>query len=247
MILELDCGNRRLKWRLLDAATRLAAGSEMRGAGVAALETLAAGRGAEIKRARMVSVASDEDTRQLCEAVARLWGVEVELAAVAAAADGVSCAYTEPSRLGADRWLAMLAARRAAAGAAAIIVDAGTSLTVDFVSSSGRHLGGYIAPGYHLLVEALCAGAAGIELEAPPPATEFWPGRDTIAAVTAGAALMLEGLIVQARRRAGEMEPEIDAARLFVTGGDGEWLCERLPEAIWSPELVLDGLVCVLP
>lgn len=243
MILELDCGNRRLKWRLLDGEKRADGGAEMLPQAVGVLEALAE---APIDRVRMVSVASAKDSERLVKTARRLWNAPVSRAEVAALADGLRCAYNDPAKLGADRWLAMLAARRAAGGGAVMVIDAGTSLTVDFVAADGRHLGGYIAPGYHLLTRSLRDAAAGVAA-APPPPEELAPGRDTEQALGRGAVLMAVGLATEARRAAARVAPEIETATLFLTGGDAECLRPRMPEALHRPELVLDGLALVVP
>jgi type III pantothenate kinase len=57
-------------------------------------------------------------------------------------------AYQQPARMGSDRWFALLGTADSVAGDA-IIVDAGTAITVDLLKSDGRHLGGAIIAGFH--------------------------------------------------------------------------------------------------
>lgn len=86
------------------------------------------------------------------------WGqsipARVQIAKVRKEHRGLSVAYEDVSRLGVDRWLAMLALwveKKRAFG----VVDLGTAITADFVDSSGNHSGGYIVPGYRLMKQAL--------------------------------------------------------------------------------------------
>ena len=73
----------------------------------------------------------------------------------------MKCAYADPSRLGIDRWIAVLAAYHLAPGGACVI-DAGTAATFDAVDAHGRHLGGLIMPGPQLLAAALDRNTSNI-------------------------------------------------------------------------------------
>jgi len=55
--------------------------------------------------------------------------------------------YESPDQLGSDRWLAMIASYEINPNQAFAVVDIGTAVTIDFVNSSGLHLGGVIFPG----------------------------------------------------------------------------------------------------
>ena len=63
-----------------------------------------------------------------------------------AEAFGVRCGYHDPSRLGADRWVSIIAAHLAAVRDAsrrpACVINAGTALTLDAVDAEGHHAGG---------------------------------------------------------------------------------------------------------
>ena len=63
-------------------------------------------------------------------------------------------AYAEPSRLGVDRFLAMLGARATGTGAV-LACGVGTALTIDLVDADSLHRGGRIAPSPTLMREAL--------------------------------------------------------------------------------------------
>ena len=62
--------------------------------------------------------------------------------------------YREPSSLGVDRWMVVLAAYHRCSGTA-LVIDLGTAITLDYIRSDGQHLGGYIVPGTHLSQRAL--------------------------------------------------------------------------------------------
>ena len=242
-VLEMDCGNSRAKWRLRSAAAEtLASGSVRRDAsefpdGVAP--------GAErVDELRVCNVAGAACASALEDWARRRWGLAPRYALVTASAAGVTNRYEPPSALGADRWLACLAAFRRWRRAVCVI-DCGTALTVDAVDRRGQFLGGYVAPGPPLLCAALSQATAlpdvTAALDAAPGAA---PGYNTGEAMRAGAWGMATGLcrgaLDEFRRAAGPLAT-------CVTGGHGAALLRRLPrdaaaEAVYVPDLVLDGL-----
>ncbi len=110
-----------------------------------------------------------------------------------------------PADVGADRLVNALAAARIH-GTPAIVVDLGTATTFDCVAGDGAFVGGAIAPGLELGLEALAARTAKlprVELRAPDRAI----GRDTVSAIQSGTILgyqaLVDGLIGRIRARAG--------------------------------------------
>ena len=94
--------------------------------------------------------------QQLSALVDRLWGVSAEYFKVQARCAGVTNSYTVPEKMGADRWLASIAAVNLYAGQELCIADCGSAINLEFITARGVHIGGYILPG--LKVDA--AGAA---------------------------------------------------------------------------------------
>jgi type III pantothenate kinase len=144
-----------------------------------------------------------------------------------------------PAKTGPDRLAA--AAGVAAAGAReAIIVDAGTAITVDVLSRKG-FLGGAIFPGTGLLYRVLRDGTAALPLVRGDGASATPPGRDTKEAIAAGVDRGSVGavreLVALSRRSVSKR------ARVWVTGGDGARIAGRLGAlARYEPDLVLRGL-----
>ena len=96
-----------------------------------------------------------------------------------------------PGEVGADRLVNALAAGRLY-GTPAVVVDFGTATTFDCVAADGAYVGGAIAPGLELGLEALAARTAKlprIELRAPDRAI----GRDTVSAMQSGTVLRVPG------------------------------------------------------
>ncbi len=147
---------------------------------------------------------------------------------------------SEPAKTGVDRVL-NLAAAYEQIGHACVVADAGTALTVDCCDDAGAFLGGAIAPGATMMLQALnerTAGLPKVEL-ADPPADGI--GRDTASAMLAGVVVGTRGIVkelVEAYATHLGRWPE-----LVVTGGDAERLFAgwELVHAV-SPELTLYGI-----
>jgi type III pantothenate kinase len=152
-----------------------------------------------------------------------------------------------PGDVGADRLVNALAASRLF-GTPAVVVDLGTATTFDCVASDGAFVGGAIAPGMELGLEALATRTAKlprVELRTPDRAI----GRDTISAIQSGAVLgyqdMVAGLLARIRREladAGDVSPA--DVHVVLTGG-----LSRMPWAATlegvdaiDPDLTLKGL-----
>ena len=121
-----------------------------------------------------------------------------------------------PEQVGADRIANAVAAERFY-GAPAIVVDFGTATNIDVIDSEGYYIGGAIAPGIRISMDALTARAAklaSVPLEQPKHAI----GRDTVECVqvgtVVGAAAMAEGLVVRIKHELGAPD-----ATVIATGG----------------------------
>lgn len=154
---------------------------------------------------------------------------------------GLRIDYDEPARTGVDRLAAAAAAHRATpAGWAAVVVDAGTALTVDAIAAEGTFLGGTIAPGLRLGLNALSAGTSflpQVELAATTPLL----GKNTADGLRSGAlhgsAALVEGLCA---RMAAALDSPV---AIFLTGGDALLLQPHIAAVhTCDPDLVLRGL-----
>lgn len=235
-VLEIDVGNSFLKWRRVAADGRVIERGRLSSREPLQLSFLPTHAAA--LDVRIASVAGDELNHEL-ERQLRAHGVQrLRFAATAARAAGVTNSYPDPTKMGVDRWLAMLAAWQRC-GSACCVVDCGSAITLDFLDAQGVHLGGYILPGMRLLREALLGNTARVFAQA---VGEFnpMPGRDTSAAVLNGADFLFDAIQLRLRQ---QLTP---ATRVFVTGGDGELFWQRLQQGEWVPDLVLDGLVLAL-
>src|ERR671914_1069531 len=151
-----------------------------------------------------------------------------------------------PAEAGADRLANALAAREEFGGPA-IVVDLGTSTNFDVVSADGAYLGGAIAPGMGLSLEALVGRASKlprIELRRPPSAI----GSNTIHAMQSGAVLgyigLVSGLLTALRGELSERSPASSRITVIATGGQTHqpWLREVPGIDAVEPDLTLRGI-----
>jgi type III pantothenate kinase len=244
MTVVLDIGNARLKWARLIDGNLSEFGEVLHSVETErALASFAASLEQPVTRIIGTNVAGDTIARRIDELAAERWGVNPEWVAAAAEQLGVTCGYANPQQLGADRWVAVLAAYERAGGAACV-VDVGTALTVDIVDDEGTHFGGLIMAGPRLAVAALGRETSNIAetgLPNEPPAGMKLMGRSTDDAVAHGAMLGVAAAVDRALRVANAalaVEPLV-----FLTGGDAPLLLPWLESTVqYQEHLVLEGL-----
>jgi type III pantothenate kinase len=247
MILELDCGNSFIKWRVLDANARLTVGEGVVDSDLALLESLKGINGLALKSCRLVSVRTAEETGALISLLKEDFDVSVVCAVPSRAMSGVRNGYEEFERLGLDRWLALLGGFHLASGAC-LVLDFGTAVTADFVAADGEHLGGFICPGMPLMRNQLRTHTRKIrygDLAAERALESLIPGRTTVEAVERGCLLMLRGFVLTQLELARSYWGE--AFTVFLTGGDAGQVSEIVPEARVVPDLVFVGLAMACP
>ena len=152
---------------------------------------------------------------------------------------GFAIKVDNPAEVGADRLLNTLAAHRAHQGPL-IVLDFGTATTFDVVDVDGAYLGGVIAPGINLSIEALHKAAARLpRIGIGRPQAVI--GRSTIPAMQSGIYWgyvgLVEGLVTRIR---AEYEAPM---RVIATGGLAPLLAEGTTIIdVIDPDLTLDGL-----
>jgi type III pantothenate kinase len=230
MILLLDVGNSRLKWAVARGA-RLSAVRAVahHGQPARAVRAIKTPRVSAVWMAHVVGPLE----QQLVGAVRARFGVAPRIVRTRKQFAGLRVAYRDPSRLGVDRFLAMLALWNAARRPFCVAV-AGTALTFDAVDARGRHRGGLIAPGLRAAWDAV-KGTTRFPLRHNPRYTRGL-GADTDACVRQGALYGCAGAIERAARGA--------AGRRYLGGGDARTLRPHL-DGRWlvKENLVLEGLL----
>jgi type III pantothenate kinase len=152
---------------------------------------------------------------------------------------GIPIVYDDPREVGPDR-IANAVAARERYGAPSIVVDFGTSTNFDIVSPSGEYVGGVLAPGIEVSMEALFARAARlVKVDFSPPPSVI--GKTTVAGLQSGLvygfAGQVDGIVRRIRAELG------DTAPVVATGGLAELIAPHA-ETIDSvdPLLTLEGL-----
>jgi len=155
----------------------------------------------------------------------------------------IACHVDAPGRVGHDRLAAAVAANALrSAGRPAIVIDAGSAITVDLVAADGAFEGGVILPGFRMSAEALY-GADLLPLAelAPNDEPPRVIGKSTDGAICSGLFWGAVGAVreIITRMSAGLNQPP----EIFVTGGDLRRLAEHLgDETIFVPNMVLSGI-----
>ncbi len=245
--LAIDVGNTRLKWACYDSAqpgaTLLAQGAEF----LENIDKLADGAWAELQEPQTMlgCIVAGDAVRRRVEEQMELWNVTPHWVVASPAEAGVVNGYDNPSRLGADRWVAMIGARHRvlASGAArpVIVVMVGTAVTVEAIDTEGHFLGGIILPGHGIMLRALESGTAGLHV--PTGEVRTFP-TNTSDALTSGGTYAIAGAVArmtQHLRDHCQAEPD-----RIMTGGAG-W--KMAPSMVQPCELVdsliFDGLLVI--
>ena len=204
--LALDVGNTRLKWAQFASPQP---GAALLAHGAVFLETiddLADKEWQSLAPPASVlgCIVAGEAIRRRVEEQLELWDAAPRWVVPTREAAGVVNGYDHPNRLGADRWVALVAARHRAlaldpeAPRPVVVVMVGTAVTVDAHDAAGRFLGGLILPGFGLMLKALEMGTAG--LKAPTGEVADFP-TNTSDALMSGGAHAMAGAIERMHRR----------------------------------------------
>ena len=151
-----------------------------------------------------------------------------------------------PEKVGIDRLLNAVAAnRRRQENVAAILVDAGSAVTVDYVDGMGIFRGGSIFPGFRLMARALHDYTALLPIVELDEEVSV-PGTTTVHAIQAG---IFHAVLGGIERLIAEYQHRYPTAfEIFLTGGDAKPLASRLRHHahLW-PEMTLDGILHCRP
>ena len=229
MTILIDIGNTAIKWQLRGSEQVADTGRGDVSQLMVWIESLG---NLPSQRVAVSCVRDDEFAGELRDALVQLGFSSVVFAESSATHGGVSNAYANPSSLGVDRWLAVLALK-SRGYESGIVVDVGTACTID-VLEKNRHVGGFILPGPKLACEALVANTDKIRYSTEPPAA-LEPGSDTGACVVSGAWLTIVGAVK-------EMAMRYPHCPLFLAGGGAPTLIDLGVEGELVTDLVFDGL-----
>ncbi len=234
-VLEFDAGNTRLKWRLLRNGVIADAGYLSNSEEWRVQLPVLLDRLGPIRCARASVVSGSRRKALLKSVISEGFGYELFFAETRKSWLGLEVAYEHYTRLGVDRWLAMLAAHCKHSKHTKLIIDCGTALTLDIVDGNGCHLGGYIVPGLEMMRRSLHMNTAQLEIAEHSPEA-ILPGRTTEDCISRGVLSMAVSLV----NAQLEFYPD---ALVYLAGGDGDKLKPHIKaETVFNRDLVMDGL-----
>ncbi len=238
--LAIDIGNTRLKWAMYAAPHP---GAALLAHGAVFVETIGELADKEWKHLAPPSsmlgcVVAGDAVRRGVEEQLELWDIPTRWVVPSLHEAGLTNGYEHPTRLGADRWVALAGARSRvlASGKArpALVVMVGTAVTVDALDASGRFLGGLILPGFGLMQRALEMGTAGLRV--PTGEVVDFP-TNTSDALMSGGTNAIAGAIERQARKLQALTGVAPA--LLMTGG----AAARLAPITDLPFETIDSLI----
>ena len=247
MTVVVDIGNNRVKWGRLEGGRLSSTGSAVHVADPkSAMQRFSGSFKNSVTRVVATNVAGAKMKSLLEDTAERHWALRPEFIGTTSVLLGVTCGYDDPQRLGADRWVAMLAARHLFEGAV-VVIDAGTAVTLDSIDSRGQHLGGLILAGPRVAASALSLetseiGATRASSEMPEGLAIL--GHNTDDAVAHGAMLSVAAAVDRVLQIICAQLGE--TVQVVLTGGDASALAPWLQSTVqYRQHLVLEGLALI--
>ena len=230
----VDVGNSAIKWCRPDASASGQLGAIHRcQRNPSALAAALVRDGGETDAVCIASVADEHFNAELGEALRAVQFESVAFLSAAHRFGDLVNSYPEPEKMGVDRWMAMVATR-SFCSQPAVVIDAGSAITIDIIAESGLHEGGYILPGVAMMERSLLRDTQRVRFDARAPASVF-PGTKTSDCVAAGIWAAAFGAVKLVLARHAQH-------RVVVTGGDGQSLLDLGIDGKWRPNLVLEGI-----
>lgn len=151
--------------------------------------------------------------------------------------------YSTPATLGSDRIAAVAAAWARFPDKNILIIDMGTCITYDILTSQGIYEGGSISPGIRMRLKALHAFTGKLPLVEPVKETPF-TGKSTVESILSGVMCGVQAEIDQFIQTYEKIYEELT---VIVGGGDNNYFDKQFKNNIFAASnLVLDGLKVIL-
>jgi type III pantothenate kinase len=151
--------------------------------------------------------------------------------------------YKTPRSLGKDRLACAVAASRMFEGVPAMVINAGTCITYDFVNAEGEYLGGAISPGLQMRAQSLhnfTHQLPLIEIETPQDLIGTRTASSILSGVVNGTVQEITGVVKQYQKRYPNLQ-------VILSGGDAKFLDKLLKIRIFAfPNIVMVGLNYIL-
>ena len=172
----------------------------------------------------------------------KYFGVDALVAGRDPVAWGIALKVDEPQSVGADRAVNAISAQAVEPGRDKLVISFGTATTLDHIGPDGAYLGGIIAPGVNLSLEALVAAAAKLpRIAIEAPATGSVIGRTTesqmLIGVYWGYVAMMEGMVAKMKSEIGRPAKVVATGGLAILFDDATEIFDHV-----DADLTLDGL-----
>jgi type III pantothenate kinase len=151
--------------------------------------------------------------------------------------------YATPETLGKDRLAGVIGARHLMPESDILVIDAGTAITYDLITSLGAYLGGGISPGISVRYKALHTFTGRL------PLLDYYDdaqliGDDTSTSIHSG---VLNGAVAEMDGIIHKYQLLYPGLKIILTGGDHNYFDKRLKiKTFAAPNLVLEGLNLIL-
>ncbi len=147
--------------------------------------------------------------------------------------------YKTPETLGKDRIALAVGGMKRFPGSDVLIIDAGTTITYDLVTSNKEYLGGGISPGIKIRFKALNTFTGKLPLINEIKEVDL-VGNDTISSIQSG---VLNGVVHEMDGMTEAYKSQFTDLKIAITGGDHIYFVKKLKNSIFAtPNLVMEGL-----
>lgn len=246
-ILLVDAGNTCLKSASLNEAKIFEKNSILyeKHSPIECFKDLIQANSQSINKILLVSVQGEEFANQAKEFADDAGLALVNIASLSQLGE-LKNAYENPEQLGADRFVAMIAAYNYAEGKPCIVIDCGTAVTIDAIDATGQHLGGLILPGLRVCSNSLLKGTQQLELNSQHNTSNSLLAKNTSQAILSGSYYGLSGAINETCSKIQkEMTNQLkrqDVVKI-ICGGDAVLLLPQLSRDFQiQTDLVMNGL-----
>jgi type III pantothenate kinase len=236
MIILIDIGNTRTKYSSVNDSKR---GEQQALSNRYLTESFLIENFIDASKIIIASVNHDKLTSKL-----RAWcqknEVEYQQVISGKSKDKVVSGYQEPSQLGVDRWLTLIGTAKLFPNKSALIIDAGTATTIDYLSATGHHQGGWILAGIKALVSCVLTETAHVKANDNEKESLVF-GINTSENVHNAAWAATVGAVNLAISQIQAQNLKLD--KVIITGGNGKLLASLIShENVVIDDLVFDGL-----
>lgn len=151
--------------------------------------------------------------------------------------------YHTPKTLGKDRLAVAIGCTKVYPNKNCLVIDAGTCITYDIVTSDKKYLGGNISPGLRMRAEAMDTMTSTLPL-VEPVYNKDYIGKSTVSAMQNG---IVYGTLLEIESLISMIKQDIGDINVIITGGDAPFFADLLKTKIFVHSfLVLEGLDATL-